>query len=245
MPSHDELANSFGPVADLYDRVRPGYPDDAIDWLLPPGARRVIDLGAGTGKLTAALVARGLDVVAVEPSDEMRAVLARAVPGAQALAGSGESIPLPDGSVDAVLVAQAWHWVDRARAVPEVARVLAPGGRLAMVWNLRDESVAWVSRLGALIGSGDASTTDDGDIGAGPPFGSLERFQTSWIQQLTPDQVVELAASRSYVITLSEHDRAAALHAVRDLLAHHPALAGRQQVGLPYVTVCARTHTPD
>ena len=110
-PTRAVRAGSFDSAAGLYERGRPPYPPAALDWLLPPGARRVLDLGAGTGKLTRQLVARGLDVVAVEPLDGMRAELARVVPGARVLAGSAERIPLADGAVDAVLAAQAWHWV--------------------------------------------------------------------------------------------------------------------------------------
>ena len=132
--SADQLqrqASSFGAAADAYERGRPPYPPEAVDWLLPEDASRVLDLGAGTGKLTRQLRGRGLDVVAVEPSAGMREQLARAVPDVAVYAGTAEEIPLPDGSVDAVLVAQAWHWVDRSRAVPEVARVLVPGGSSA------------------------------------------------------------------------------------------------------------------
>ena len=127
---HQRQASSFGAAADAYERGRPPYPPEAVDWLLPPGASRVLDLGAGTGKLTRQLRDRGLDVIAVEPSAGMRDQLARAVPGVTVRAGSAEELPLAGGSVDVVLVAQAWHWVDRSRAVPEVARVLVPGGRL-------------------------------------------------------------------------------------------------------------------
>ena len=109
-------ARSFGAAADAYERARPGYPDPAVDWLVPEGARTVLDLGAGTGKLTRALVARGLDVIAVEPLPEMRESLAAAVPEVRAVAGTAEDIPLPDDSVDAITVAQAWHWVDPERA---------------------------------------------------------------------------------------------------------------------------------
>ncbi len=141
-------AASFGAAAATYERARPSYPDEAIGWLLPPGARRVLDLGAGTGKLTRGLVGRGLGVVAVEPSAGMRDQLARVLPGVTVLAGTAEEIPLADHAVDAVLVAQAWHWVDPARAVPEAARVLAPGGRLGLLWNIRDERADWVAELG-------------------------------------------------------------------------------------------------
>src|SRR4051794_1947800 len=142
-----DQAASFGLAAREYERGRPGYPEAALDWLLPPDARDVVDLGAGTGKLTRQLAGRNLHVVAVEPSDGMRAELARALPDATALPGAAERIPLPDASADAVLVAQAWHWVDAEAAVPEVVRVLRPGGRLGLLWNLRDETVDWVAAL--------------------------------------------------------------------------------------------------
>jgi len=149
---HSAHANSFGPAADIYERGRPGYPDAAVTWLLPAGRPRVVDLGAGTGKLTRQIRDRGLEVTAVDPSEQMLAQLALAVPGVPALIGSAERIPLPAGSADAVLVAQAWHWIDPARAVPEIARILRPGGRLGLVWNLRDESEPWVRRLDEIIG---------------------------------------------------------------------------------------------
>ena len=122
----------------------PSYPPAAIDWLLPEHATRVLDLGAGTGKLTRQLRERGLDVIAVEPSAGMREQLRRAVPGVPVLGGKAEQLPLAAGSVDAILVAQAWHWVEPSLAIPEAARVLAPvaAGRL---WNRRVEGVDWVS----------------------------------------------------------------------------------------------------
>jgi SAM-dependent methyltransferase len=119
-------AASFGAAADAYERARPSYPEAAIDWLLPRSARRILDLGAGTGKLTRQIRARGVDVVAVEPSEGMRTRFSRGLPDVPVFAGSAEAIPLEDASVDAVVVGQAWHWFDPARAVPEVARVLNP-----------------------------------------------------------------------------------------------------------------------
>ena len=139
-----ERAGSFGAAAEVYDRSRPSYPVEAVRWALPQDARRVLDLGAGTGKLTAVLLDLGLDVVAVEPSAEMRA---RIPARAEVLDGSAERIPLPDGSVDAVLAAQAFHWFDLDVALPEIARVLRPGGTLGVLWNERDESVEWVRRV--------------------------------------------------------------------------------------------------
>jgi SAM-dependent methyltransferase len=128
--------------------------------LIPPGARLVVDLGAGTGKLTRQLVAKGLDVIAVEPSEGMRDQLARSLPSVPVVRGSAEEIPLDDQTVDAVLVAQAWHRVDVARAVPEVARVLVPGGQLGLIWNLRDERVGWVGELGRIMHRGTEQDMD-------------------------------------------------------------------------------------
>ena len=204
------------PPRTLYERGRPPYPPEAVDWLLPEGASRVLDLGAGTGKLTRQLRDRGLDVIAVEPSAGMREQLARAVPGVTVHAGSAEEIPLADGSVDAVLVAQAWHWVDRSRAVPEVARVLVPGGRLGLVWNIRDEREDWVAELGRILHDpGEHRSQDRGLIG--PPFGPVERCDVEWKHRLSPDELIDLAASRSYVITMPDEQRAAVLAAVRRL----------------------------
>src|ERR1043165_5770580 len=120
-------ATSFGPVAAVYERGRPPYPSAALDWLLPAGTSHVVDVGAGTGKLTRQIRDRGLQVTAVEPSDGMRAELRRVLPDVPVLAGTAEALPLPGDSADAVLCAQAWHWVDPALAVPECARVLKPG----------------------------------------------------------------------------------------------------------------------
>ena len=233
-----ERSLSFGSAAAAYERGRPSYPPEAIDWLLPAGAHQVLDLGAGTGKLTTRLVERGLDVVAVDPIPDMLEVLRDALPETRALLGTAEEIPLPNNSVDAVLVAQAWHWVDPARAIPEVARVLRPGGRLGLVWNTRDERLGWVRELGEIIGS-----DDDGgrlDVTLPAPFTDLERHRVEWTNYLTPQALIDLVASRSYCITSPAEVRTKTLEAVRELLATHPALANSTGLALPYVTVCIR-----
>ncbi|CAJ1502430.1 class I SAM-dependent methyltransferase [[Mycobacterium] kokjensenii] len=231
---------SFGSQAAAYERGRPSYPPDAIDWLLPPGARDVLDLGAGTGKLTARLVERGLDVVAVDPIAEMLEVLATALPGTPALLGSAEQIPLPDNSVDAVLVAQAWHWFDATRAIPELVRVLRPGGRLGLVWNTRDERLGWVKELGNIIGREDARDVVEAGVHLPAPFGEIESHQVEWTNYLTPQALLDLVASRSYCITSPDAVRTKTLDRVRTLLATHPALAGAAGLSMPYVTVCMR-----
>ena len=240
MEDGDAHARSFGPVAGRYERGRPTYPAAAVDWLLPAGARRVLDLGAGTGKLTRALLNRGLEVTAVDPSEGMLAELRRVLPGVPALAGSAEAIPLPDHSVDAVVVGQAWHWVDPDRAVPEVARVLTPGGRLGLIWNVRDGRVDWVRRIGEILD--DRMSRPLAEVG--PPFSPVETRDFPWRDRTGPEQLLDLVASRSYVILMRSDERAAVLAQVRQLLATHPALVGRTEFDMPYVAQCARARLP-
>ncbi|NGX09322.1 methyltransferase domain-containing protein [Mycobacteroides franklinii] len=233
-----EPSLSFGSQAAAYERGRPSYPPEAIDWLLPPGAHDVLDLGAGTGKLTTRLVERGLNVVAVDPLAEMLEVLSKSLPDTPALLGTAEEIPLPDNSVDAVLVAQAWHWVDPERALPEVARVLRPGGRLGLVWNARDERLGWVADLSKIIGNENDPFNHAVSLPA--PFTEQERHQVEWTSYLTPQALLDMVASRSYCITAPEAARKKTLQQVRELLATHPALAQSTGLALPYVTVSIR-----
>ncbi|MCX2932519.1 class I SAM-dependent methyltransferase [Mycobacterium sp. CVI_P3] len=229
---------SFGSEAAAYERGRPSYPPEAIDWLLPPGARDVLDLGAGTGKLTTRLAERGLDVVAVDPLAEMLELLSSALPDTPALLGTAEQIPLPDNSVDAVLVAQAWHWFDPQQAVTEVARVLRPGGRLGLVWNTRDERLGWVKDLGSIIGH--EVDPFSNSVTLPEPFADLARHHVEWTSYLTPQALIDLVASRSYCITQPAAVRTQTLEEVRELLATHPALANSTGLALPYITVCIR-----
>ena len=195
-------------------------------------------MGAGTGKLTTRLVERGLDVVAVDPIPDMLEVLRTSLPETRALLGTAEEIPLEDNSVDVVLVAQAWHWMDADRAIPEVARVLRPGGRLGLVWNTRDERLGWVRELGRIIGSdGDGGRVD---VTLPEPFTDLARHQVEWTSYLTPQALIDLVASRSYCITSPAEVRTRTLDRVRELLSTHPALANSNGLALPYVTVCTR-----
>jgi SAM-dependent methyltransferase len=233
-------ARAFDRAAELYDQARPDYPADAVAWLTEGVTGPVVDLGSGTGKLTQALVGRGFEVIAVDPSPQMLGVLASRVPEADARIGSGESIPVPDGSAGLVVAAQAWHWVDRARAVPEVARVLRPEGRIGLVWNDRDESVDWVRELGELMGAGEAHFGEEEEPAVGAPFGELERHDVHWVQALTLDGLLDLARSRSYFITKDPDAQAAVIASLRRLHREHPELAGAERIELPYVTRCYR-----
>lgn len=236
-----ERSLSFGAQAAAYERGRPSYPPEAVDWLLAPEAgwtaRDVLDLGAGTGKLTTRLVERGLNVIAVDPVPEMLEVLRSALPETRALLGTAEQIPLPDDSVDAVLVAQAWHWFDPDRAIAEVARVLRPGGRLGLLWNIRDERLGWVKEFGEIVGREQDRVTA-ADLPA--PFTDIQTREVEWTSYLTRDALIDYVASRSYCITSPADVREHTLDKVRQLLATHPALVNAAGIGLPYVTVGIR-----
>lgn len=233
-------AASFGRGVAAYRRARPSYPDAAVRWLLPAPGRRVLDLAAGTGKLTERLHALGYDVTAVEPSDGMRAELHDAVPDVGALPGTAESIPVPDASMDAVVVAQAWHWFDEAGAATEISRVLRPGGRLGVLWNVRDHTVEWVDRLTDILHRGDSLEPQHGPPALGHRFGEVEHATFAWSHRLATGDLRTLAASRSHTLTLPDAEREELLDAVDELARTHPALAGTDTVDLPYRTECWR-----
>ena len=226
-------AAGFAAGADAYERGRPSYPADAVATIVDelgigPGTT-VLDLAAGTGKMTRLLVSTGAEVVAVEPVAEMRARLVATVPGVEVLDGTAEDIPLPDGSVDAVVVAQAFHWFDTAAALAELARVLVPGGGLALVWNKRDDREPWVAELDRLIAWDERDRyrvpyEDRGDwaerIAAVPSaFGPVRRFVTTYRQAVDADMLVDRVLSTSYVATQPAAERERVSAAVRDLVA--------------------------
>jgi SAM-dependent methyltransferase len=235
------LAATFDSAAELYERARPGFAQSAVDWLLPAGARRVLDLGAGTGKLTRQLLARGLDVVAVDPSPNMLAELSRAAPGADTRIGTAEHIGLPDDDVDVVLASSAFHWFTRPAADVEIARVLKPGGTVGLLWNNRrpDIAAAEVFRLGR---PHPVRRDQRGEEVALDPsyFGPTEHQFFPHTQQVTPDQFVELVASASYVIAMEPGQRAELLARVRDHLRTHPELTGRPEIEIEYLTLAVR-----
>jgi SAM-dependent methyltransferase len=172
-------ASSFGAVAMAYAEHRPDYALAAVRWALEPApGPRVLDLGAGTGKLSGTLVALGADVIAVEPNAAMLTEFRRALPAVRALPGSAEAIPLPDASVDAVLAGNALHWFDMALAGPEIARVLVPGGILAGLWNVMDNRVDWVAglkRVSGLAAIGLRDTLSTGSVAPPTPSSRQSR----------------------------------------------------------------------
>jgi len=237
-------ARSFGPAATVYEQARPPYPQQAVDWLVPAGARRVLDVGAGTGKLSRLLVGDARHVMALDPSFRMCREGRRAAPGVPFVVGTAESVPLADASVDVVVVAQAWHWVDPARALPEAARVLRPGGRLGLVWNDRDERVDWVRELGRIMHGPTDDSSDESTPLLGAPFGPTSTLTVDWAHRTDPSSLVALVASRSYFLTASAQAQTRTLDAVRSLLDTHPDLRGRSTFALPYRTRCVRVELP-
>ncbi len=232
-------ASSFADVADAYERARPGYPEEAVRWLAGEAPRDVVDLGAGTGKLTRILVELGHRVTAVEPLAEMRTHLQAVAPAAAALEGSAEAIPVGDGSADVVVCAQAFHWFDHDAALPEIARVLRPDGYLALVWNIRDDREPWVAKLSEVIGS-ESIGDDDSDAlvrGSGL-FGPLEQATFAFAHRLDRETLRDLVLSRSYCAVRAPEEQAPILAAV-DRIFHEHAAGGA--IELPYVTACFRT----
>lgn len=246
---HATAEAGFGAAAEVYERARPGYPDDACDWLVEtlrvPSDGTVLDLAAGTGKLTRPLVARGVRCVAVEPVAKMRRVLSEQLPMVWTFNGTAEDIPLESGSVDGVTVAQAFHWFEHDEALREIARVLKPKGRLAIIWNVRDTRVDWVKRYTDLIDpyEGDVRIPRYRDQDWKP---ALERAADLWTplgtrefayeQPMTVEGLVDRVASVSFIAVLPEDERASVLDDVRALAGSHPDLAGRAAFTHPYVT---------
>ena len=209
-----ERATRFGAAADSYDRYRVGVPAEVVDRLLPAGAAAVLDLGAGTGAMTRRLVERAGRVYAVEPDPRMIEVLRANCPQAEAHEGTAERIPLPGGCVDAVVVASAWHWMDPASAIPEIARVLRPGGALCIVWNRRDRTVPWVNDLEVVrneITGGDDWVEQrihyylgNPWLPEGAPFAGIEIKDLTWRAAMTKDEVARLMTTYGAFISAPE-----------------------------------------
>jgi len=212
-------SRSFDPIAAEYERHRPEYPEPALRWaagmLALRGGERVLDLGAGTGKLSRGLVALGFDVVAVEPGRRMREQLRLAVPAAQAVEGCAEAIPLPDGSVAAAFAGQAYHWFERAAALPELHRVLRDGGGLALLWNWWDERDPLQRDLGALVGYAGHGPYRDEELPGVPWFRELGRTVVETVRPSSPDALVAFLATSSQFLMLDADERDPRLGEVR------------------------------
>jgi SAM-dependent methyltransferase len=249
MAVHPVAQQGFGAPAD-YETARPSYPPDAVDWLRDvlrlDKANRVCDLAAGTGKLTRLLAPSLAGLFAIEPVAGMRATFGALLPDVPVVAGTAEALPIATGTLDAVTVAQAFHWFDFDAAVAELARVLRPGGRLALVWNARDRSVEWVDQVWSIMDRvekrapwRDHEHWRDSAQRAMPGFGPLHEAEFRHEQSLAPDDVVRRVASVSHVAVLPDAERAAVLDEVRRVVATHPGTAGRDTVAIPYRVDCS------
>lgn len=240
-PPDADPARSFAGVADAYDNARPTYPRDAVAWMVQPQSARVLELGAGTGKLTQQLVALGHEVIATDPLEPMLSRLCRRVPTARAVLSGAERIPLSARSVDVVIAAQAFHWFHTDRVLPEVARVLRPRGAFALVWNHRDDRVPWVRRLGSIIGDNVADSQWDPVRGLDDSglFETVLRRSFRFWQPLTRDSLRDLVVSRSNVARMPEAERAPLLRAVDRLYEEYGR--GRDGMSMPYLTHAYRT----
>ena len=248
---HPTSAAGFGGDMSVYERGRPSYPADAVRWLVDglsigPG-RDVVDLAAGTGKFTRLLLGTGATLTAVEPSAAMRAEFAAALPDVRVVDGTAESLPLADSSVDAVTVAQAFHWFDVAAATTELARVLRPGGGFGMIWNERDADVEWVRELNAIFGwerreqygvprNIERDWPAEFAAAAHPRFQQLELFETTYQQRVDVDTLVLRVLSTSYIASAAPDRQHEVATAVRALVREFPP-----EFDLPYVTVAYRT----
>lgn len=234
-------ARSFGAQASAYAEHRPDYPMAALHWGLPEGANRVLDLAAGTGKLTAGLLALGLAVTAVEPDAEMRAELVRRYPGVPAFEGTAEQIPLGDGEVDSVLVGQAFHWFDVQRALTEIARVTRPGGTVVALWNHNDQTVPWVAEFDALGRTGVSRRwlSQAQELPEHPDFSPFERAQFRHTQRRTAQTLVDTVATHSHLLTATEEEQETTLARLREFLARTPETA-QGEFDLPILTTTLR-----
>jgi len=245
MAVHEVAEEGFGKEAETYERVRPSYPGDAVAWLagnleIGPG-RTVLDVAAGTGKFTRLLVPFGATLFAAEPVDGMRQSFVTAVPRVPIVAAVAESLPVASGSIDAITVAQAFHWFEADRAFAELRRALRRGGRVGVIWNARDRSSDWVNEVWSIMDRvekrapwRDHENWRDSAIGARVGFGPIHRATFRQEQPITPQGVVERIASVSHVAVLESAARERVLDEVRGVLANHPDTRGQGDLTIPY-----------
>ncbi len=244
-PVHPAV-RGFDRTAAAYERGRPSIPPEAADRLtqvlgLSTG-RTVLELGAGTGKFTRVLERTGVRVLALEPSEGMRAELLRQSPDVPLVGGTAEAIDLPAASVDAVVAAQAFHWFDVPRAAREAARVLRPHGGLGLLWNIRDESVPWVRTLSKILDARDPGVprgrehTWRGPLEATGLFTPVESAQFHHVQRMDRRTMEDRVRSISFIAMLPAAEQEAVVREVFELLDRDPLTRGRPRVELPYRT---------
>jgi len=236
-----EFSRSFGSVAARYARYRPSYPDAAIDHVLVGlKPERILDLGAGTGKLTSSLIGRAGEVVAVEPDYAMLAELSRTVPQARAMTGSAEQIPLPDGSVDVIVVGQAYHWFAHPAADHEMARVLRHGGVVGLLWNFPDRTVEWVSKVYRATRDEAQPWSFEAIPLDAELFGAAQESRYPSAHTLDgPDGLINLVHTWSWVITRPADEQAAVDERLRAVVDEYPELQG-ETVSIPQQTTVLR-----
>ena len=273
LPPQDKAARagSFGAVASHYERYRPGPPVAAVDWILPNHVAMSVDLGAGTGALTRLLIERADEVVAIEPDDQMRAVLLAEAPGTRALKGRGEAMPIPDSCADAVLASSSWHWMDPIPTLHEVSRVLVPGGTLGALWTGPDPEGPFLVQAQALLaeesqGGADTSAVDGGkggselaslimgdarrqssslEIPPGFPFDQPEHEVFTWDLALDADELIGLLGTFSWLITMPEEKRRLVIAEARRLLRELLGVEGDVTVDVAFRSDAWRSHRHD
>ncbi|MGM1016507.1 MAG: class I SAM-dependent methyltransferase [Actinomycetota bacterium] len=232
------LARSFEAVGEVYDRFRPGFPSAAAKLIVPDPIAVALDLGAGTGKFTTQLIERARRIIAVEPSEQMLAVLRARLPEVHALVGGAESIPVEDSSVDAVTVAQAFHWFDRDVACAEIHRVLVPGGALGLLWNHSDPDCAWDRACHRIahpaVGTTDATTrTAAAEL---PGFTLVRREELSWAEEISRHDYLGRWGTVSSLLVADAESRTRMLAEIEDVLDAAQETRGRATFTLPMVT---------
>lgn len=238
------LGAAFARGGDRYQRLRPGYPDDVVDWLVAgvPDGGRAVDVGAGTGKLTTALVARGFEVEAVDPSPDMLAQLRQQLPSVRLTVGSGEDTHVETGTADLVTFAQSWHWIEPAAGAAEIQRILKPSGRVSWVWNFLDVRVPWVAELADIWHTLAAAEATDATRHAPiltSAFEPVESRSFDWQQRMSRSDLAALVTTRSYYLNAPESTQRELRERADSFLAG--VFPDGDDVDLPYLTHCYRT----